>query len=247
MPSAGPLAPGEAVPSPRPEVGGGSWQAQEPELGGSLGILETRGFLSLVQGLDAMLKAAEVHPLRYESLGGGLVAVCFQGEISSVKVALESGTMATQAGEKSRGVVLANPNPELFALLASGAPWITPDQGIGQREGAQGKALGFVETHGFVSMVAALDAMAKAAQVEIEGFERAEDRFTAVVSGDVGSLLIAAEAGARAAGEKVLGWGVIPRPSQGMGRVLPALGPQKGLEGPRRPKRLPRPQGKGER
>ena len=81
------------------------------------------------------------------------------------------------------------------------------------------EALGLVETKGLIATVAATDAMAKAANVQIvKQIQIGGGYATTVVRGDVGSVRAAVEAGASAAtqvGELVASH-VIPRPAEGM-------------------------------
>src|SRR5260221_13459628 len=67
--------------------------------------------------------------------------------------------------------------------------------------GAFGTALGLVETKGWVGSVEAVDAMLKAANVEVVKTIQIGGAFvTTLVRGDVGSVKAAVEAGAEAAG-----------------------------------------------
>jgi ethanolamine utilization protein EutM len=80
-------------------------------------------------------------------------------------------------------------------------------------------AIGLVETKGLVPLIEAADAMAKAANVKIEKRIDLGGAFcTVVVSGDVGSVRAAVEAGAAAASSAghLIGSHVIPRPSDGV-------------------------------
>jgi len=81
------------------------------------------------------------------------------------------------------------------------------------------KAIGLIETKGLVGLIEATDAMAKAANVEVVkrvgiggGFE------TTIVSGDVGSVRAAVEAGANAASQvgELVSSHVIARPAEGL-------------------------------
>jgi microcompartment protein CcmL/EutN len=90
-----------------------------------------------------------------------------------------------------------------------------------------GNALGMIETKGFVGALAAADAMVKAASVTIVAREQVGDGLVAVVvSGDVGAVKAATEAGA----ETVSGLGelvsvhVIPRPHPELGKHFNAAG-----------------------
>ena len=80
-------------------------------------------------------------------------------------------------------------------------------------------AIGLVETKGLIGLVEATDAMAKAANVKIEKrINLGGGLVTAVVSGDVGSVRAAVEAGAQAASQvgELTSSHVIPRPAEGL-------------------------------
>jgi ethanolamine utilization protein EutM len=80
-------------------------------------------------------------------------------------------------------------------------------------------ALGFVETRGLVPLIEATDAMAKAASVKVERrIDLGGGYVTTVVSGDVGSVRAAVEAGASAASQigELVSSHIIPRPSDGV-------------------------------
>ena len=81
------------------------------------------------------------------------------------------------------------------------------------------QAIGLVETKGLVALVEATDAMAKAANVEIQKrVDIGGGLVTTVVSGDVGSVRAAVEAGANAAQQigELVSSHIIPRPSDGV-------------------------------
>jgi ethanolamine utilization protein EutM len=80
-------------------------------------------------------------------------------------------------------------------------------------------AIGLVETKGLVALVEATDAMAKAANVRIvKRVNIGGALVTTVVSGDVGSVRAAVEAGAAAAQQvgELISSHVIPRPAEGL-------------------------------
>ena len=86
------------------------------------------------------------------------------------------------------------------------------------------KALGMIETKGFAAMVEASDAMVKAANVDLIGFERIGGGFvTAIVRGDVAAVRAAVDAGVRAAEKvgEVVSTHVIPRPHSNVDSALP--------------------------
>ena len=86
----------------------------------------------------------------------------------------------------------------------------------GDGSGAVAKrALGMVETRGYVGNVEAADAMCKTAHVELVRYERISGALvTVVVRGDVGAVFAAVEAGAAAAARvgELVARHVIPAP-----------------------------------
>lgn len=78
------------------------------------------------------------------------------------------------------------------------------------------KALGMIETKGYVGSVEAADAMAKSADVEIvKQLQIGAGFLTILIQGDVGSVKSAVDAGAEAAGRvgELYAAHVIARPS----------------------------------
>lgn len=88
------------------------------------------------------------------------------------------------------------------------------------------EALGMVECRGLVAMIEAADAMVKAANVRLVGYEKIDAGLvTAIVRGEVGAVRAAVEAGA-AAGAKVgevVATHIIPRPHAEVDGGLPVL------------------------
>lgn len=88
------------------------------------------------------------------------------------------------------------------------------------------EALGMVETKGLVGSIEAADAMVKAANVQLIGYEKiGSGLVTVMVRGDVGAVKAAADAGAAAAGKvgQVVSVHVIPRPHTDVEKILPKL------------------------
>ena len=80
-------------------------------------------------------------------------------------------------------------------------------------------AIGLIETKGLVGLIEATDAMAKAANVQIIRRVGIGGAYvTTIVSGDVGSVRAAVEAGATAASQvgELVGSHIIPRPAEGL-------------------------------
>lgn len=88
------------------------------------------------------------------------------------------------------------------------------------------QALGMVETKGLVALIEAGDAMLKAANVHLLGWQKIGSGYVSVlVSGDVAAVKAAVDAGSSAASKvgEVLSVQVIPRPHGDLTKVLPGL------------------------
>ncbi|MDT8899684.1 propanediol utilization microcompartment protein PduA [Anaeroselena agilis] len=90
----------------------------------------------------------------------------------------------------------------------------------------RGEALGMVETKGLVGAIEAADAMVKAANVTMVGYEKiGSGLVTVMVRGDVGAVKAATDSGAAAASKvgEVISVHVIPRPHTDIEKILPKL------------------------
>src|SRR5215475_1925382 len=95
------------------------------------------------------------------------------------------------------------------------------------------EALGMIETKGLVALVEASDAMLKAANVTLLGWNKiGSGLVTAFVVGDVAAVKAAVDAGAAAAGRvgEVVGVQVIPRPHEDLGTALPSADKKQGAQ-----------------
>ena len=84
-------------------------------------------------------------------------------------------------------------------------------------------ALGMVETKGLVGALEAADAMVKAANVTLTGYEKiGSGLVTVMVRGDVGAVKAAVDAGSAAAAKvgEVVSTHVIPRPHSDVEAIL---------------------------
>jgi energy-coupling factor transport system substrate-specific component len=61
---------------------------------GALGLIEVYGYLGAIEAADAALKAANVNLIGCEIVRGGLVTVKIEGDVSSVKAAVEAAEVA---------------------------------------------------------------------------------------------------------------------------------------------------------
>jgi len=88
------------------------------------------------------------------------------------------------------------------------------------------EALGMVECFGLVAMIEAADAMVKAANVKLVGYEKIDAGLvTAIVRGEVGAVKAAVDAGAAAARRvgTVTATHIIPRPHGEIDDGIPVL------------------------
>lgn len=88
------------------------------------------------------------------------------------------------------------------------------------------EALGMIETKGLVGAIEAADAMVKAANVILVGYEKiGSGLVTVMVRGDVGAVKAAVDAGAVAAKQvgEIVSVHVIPRPHTDVEKILPKI------------------------
>jgi len=85
----------------------------------SLGILEVSGLVASIEGLDAMLKAADVRLIHTEKrLGGRLVTLIVMGSVSAATAAVEAGrTMAQRFGKVYNYEIIARPHDEILKFF----------------------------------------------------------------------------------------------------------------------------------
>ena len=80
----------------------------------ALGMIETKGFVGLVEASDAMCKAANVELVKRIEIGGGYVTTIVTGDVGSVKAAVEAGAAAAgKVGELVCSHVIPAPNDQL--------------------------------------------------------------------------------------------------------------------------------------
>ena len=84
----------------------------------ALGMIETKGFISLVEATDAMMKAANVQLLGWDKVGAGLVSSFVSGDVAAVKAATDAGaTAAGRVGEVVSVQVIPRPHDDLDSVL----------------------------------------------------------------------------------------------------------------------------------
>ena len=84
----------------------------------ALGLIETKGFVGLVEASDAMCKAANVELIKRIEIGGGYVTTLVRGDVGSVKAAVEAGAAAAaKVGELVASHVIPAPHEGLNGIF----------------------------------------------------------------------------------------------------------------------------------
>lgn len=84
----------------------------------ALGMIETKGFVCMLEAIDTMLKAANVQLVGWDKIGSGLVTSFIVGDVGAVKAAIDAGAQAaSKLGEVVSVEVIPRPHEELIAVL----------------------------------------------------------------------------------------------------------------------------------
>ncbi len=84
----------------------------------ALGMLETKGLVCLIEGVDAMLKSANVQMVGWEKVGSGLVTAFVVGDVAAVKAAVDAGAgAASKIGEVVSVQVIPRPHEDIASVL----------------------------------------------------------------------------------------------------------------------------------
>ncbi|HWB55158.1 MAG TPA: BMC domain-containing protein [Tepidisphaeraceae bacterium] len=83
----------------------------------ALGLLECKGLASLIEGTDAMLKAANVEMVGWDKAGAGMVTAFVKGDVAAVKAAVDAGAEAAgRVGQVVAVHVIPRPHDELGGM-----------------------------------------------------------------------------------------------------------------------------------
>jgi len=81
-------------------------------------MIETKGFVSMVEASDAMVKAAKVELVGFEKIGGGYVTAIVRGDVAAVKAAVEAGARtAEKIGEIVSVHIIPRPHENVEKVL----------------------------------------------------------------------------------------------------------------------------------
>src|SRR5215469_6163950 len=81
----------------------------------ALGMIETKGFVALVEASDAMVKAANVDLVGWEKIGSGLVTAFVAGVVAAVNA---GAAAASRIGEVVSVQVIPRPHEDLGGVLS---------------------------------------------------------------------------------------------------------------------------------
>ena len=84
----------------------------------ALGLLETKGLVALIEGSDAMLKAANVEMMGWDKAGSGMVTAFVRGDVAAVKAAVDAGAEAAgRVGQVISVHVIPRPHDDLGGMM----------------------------------------------------------------------------------------------------------------------------------
>ncbi|MGH9116875.1 MAG: BMC domain-containing protein [Acidimicrobiales bacterium] len=87
----------------------------------AIGLIETRGLVPLMAGIEAMTKTAAVECVAVERVGSGYLVAAVEGSIAAVRQAVEAGSNAVREyGELTAAQIYPKPHEASAHLLDNG-------------------------------------------------------------------------------------------------------------------------------
>ena len=84
----------------------------------AIGLIETKVLVAMLEAADVMLKAANVHLIGKERIGGGYMTIIVEGEVAAVKASVDAGAAAAKrVGEVISVHVIPRPHEEIEKIL----------------------------------------------------------------------------------------------------------------------------------
>jgi ethanolamine utilization protein EutM len=81
-------------------------------------MIETKGFVCLLEAVDTMLKAANVEIIGWDKVGSGLVTGFIVGDVAAVKAAVDAGAQAaSKLGTVVSVEVIPRPHEDLAGVI----------------------------------------------------------------------------------------------------------------------------------
>lgn len=82
----------------------------------AIGLVETKGLIATIEASDAMLKAANVSLVKQVQIGGGFVTTIIEGDVGSVRAAVDAGAAAaSKVGELVSAHLIPRPTNGLMS------------------------------------------------------------------------------------------------------------------------------------
>jgi ethanolamine utilization protein EutM len=84
----------------------------------AIGMIETKGFVAMLEASDAMMKAANVTMIGWDKVGSGMVTTFVTGDVAAVKAAVDAGAAAAgRVGDVIGVHIIPRPHDELSTML----------------------------------------------------------------------------------------------------------------------------------
>ncbi len=81
----------------------------------AIGLIETKGYVGLVEASDAMVKAANVTLVKHIQIGGAYITTIVKGDVGSVNAAVSAGKEAAlRVGNLVAAHTIARPSAGLL-------------------------------------------------------------------------------------------------------------------------------------
>lgn len=171
----------------------------------AIGLVELNSIASGIETADIMLKAAQVDAIFCRTVCPGKYIILVGGDVAAVESSVKAGAERGDAVVDT--FIIPNVHPSVIRAIGAAAPEIDV------------KALGVIETFSLASSIVAADTAVKAADVELLEVRLGlaiGGKSYVTLTGDVGAVKAAVEAGAITASEKglLVNQTVIPSPSK---------------------------------
>ena len=99
----------------------------------ALGFIEITGVVAAMDALDIMCKAANVSLVTWErKLGGRLVTIIVEGDVSAVNAAVDSAVRLA-IKKPAAHLVIANPHPETRRIIELSAARLAKKEAVGEQ------------------------------------------------------------------------------------------------------------------
>src|ERR1700687_4214409 len=93
-------------------------EKEKRDIGDALGLVGARGFIGMVEAVDAMVKTANVVFVGWQKVDARLVTAIVRGDVGSVKAATDAGAAAARRGGERVGVlVIPRPADDLDEIF----------------------------------------------------------------------------------------------------------------------------------